>query len=79
MTAPGHGLMTLREAAAYLGGVSYDTLRYWVYQLRLLPTVRLGAGRGHVYLKRADLDAFVTRGQRPAHRTLRVVKGGGPS
>lgn len=62
---PTAGLLTLREGAKYLN-VPLATLQYWVYRARLLPSYRLGVGRGKRMVKRADLDAFVNRGSIPA-------------
>lgn len=49
-------LLTLREAAAYLG-VSYWTVRSWIESGRL-PHVRL-PGRRLLRIDRADLDRLV--------------------
>lgn len=66
-------LLTLREAARYMG-LSFSTLRDYVYAQRLIPSVRLGSGKhGPRRVKRADLDAFIERRTVPA---LRVVPGG---
>lgn len=62
---PTAGLLTLREGAEYLN-VPLATLQYWIYRARLLPSYRLGVGRGKRMVKRADLNAFVNRGFIPA-------------
>ena len=66
-----HGLLTLRQACAYLSdgqgnGPAFETLRYLVHRVRLIPKYRFGRGRGLTYVKKADLDALVARGFQPA-------------
>lgn len=59
-------LMTIDEGAAYLG-VPRETLKYWIYRTRIIPSVGLGAGRRKLRrLRKADLDAFIERGLTPA-------------
>lgn len=66
-------LLTLREAARFLG-LSFSTLRDYVYAQRLIPSVRLGTGRhGPRRIRRADLDRLIAERTEPA---LRVVPGG---
>ena len=60
------GLMTLDEAAAYLG-VAKITLRRWTRQGQL-PCVRIGK-RGDRRFRRADLDSYIDgrKALGPAH------------
>lgn len=50
-------LMSLREAAIYLG-VTDETIRRWVIAKKV-PALRVGVGR-HYRVKREDLDKMVT-------------------
>jgi len=56
------GLMTLDEAAAYLG-VAKITLRRWTRQGELA-CVRIGKREDRRF-RRADLDAYIHRNRRP--------------
>jgi hypothetical protein len=48
------------KAGEYLGGVPYDTLRWWRYK-RIGPRfVRIGTRK--VAYRRSDLDAFIAQG-----------------
>lgn len=56
------GLMTLDEAAAYLG-VAKITLRRWTLKGEL-PCVRIGR-RGDRRFRQEDLDAYILANRRP--------------
>jgi hypothetical protein len=70
--------MTLKEAAAYVG-CKYETMRYYVFRVRLLPSHRHGAGRGGPrVLKREDLDAYMARGRQPSFAEILAGRSTGP-
>jgi hypothetical protein len=56
--ADGLGLMTLREAAAYLNR-PLETVRYLAHRVRAFPIHHMGRGRGTVLVRKADLDALI--------------------
>lgn len=60
------GLMTLDEAAAYLG-VAKVTLRRWTRDGHLA-CVRIGKRQDRRF-RRSDLDAYIRRNRRPKSRT----------
>ena len=53
-------LLTIDEAAAYLGGVKIATLRKWVH-LRRIPYIKL-AGGSLVRFRAEDLDSVIQSG-----------------
>ena len=65
------GLMTLDEAASYLG-VAKITLRRWTRQGEL-PCVRIGRRKDRRF-RRSDLDVYIRRNSRPNLKT--TGKGG---
>jgi len=67
------GLMTLDEAAAYLG-VAKITLRRWTRKGDL-PCVRIGK-RGDRRFRQEDLDAYINQNADPAPAPKRTRKAG---
>lgn len=69
---PDIGLMTLEEAATYLG-VSKVSLRRWTVSGQL-GCVRVGARRDRRFRK-SDLDAYIKRNMTPSTQSARNAGG----
>jgi hypothetical protein len=53
-------MLPLREVSAETG-IPYDTLWHAAAPRGDLPVVRVGNGRGAIYVKREDLDAWIAK------------------
>ncbi len=61
------GLLSVAEAARYLGGIHTSTIRRWCGE-RKLPYIKVG---GRTMFRRTALDAYITLHEVPAKATSR--------
>jgi molybdopterin-binding protein len=72
-SASNPALLTPREAAARLG-VSYQTIKHWIYQGAIRTTQTAG---GHHRVPQTEIDRMLTRrDDRPVRRGVRRPRGG---